>query len=228
MRARSRRMEAALLTDGDEIRVGPFRICFSAGPTTAARPALPHPSRRRTMPAAGEDRSPGRGTKARASILVAGAAGLALFAVVVTGLAFFTGPGKAPGGAPAPPSGPHEAASAEPLLPDEPLPPVAPWPPPPDAAVRAEVDRASASLQTALAAGNLEEAFVHVHPAATAELRAAFEPHRSELPRVARLLATRRLVVAEETWAEYEVNEDGRTYAVVFEKVEGRWLLSSL
>ena len=40
------------------------------------------------------------------------------------------------------------------------------WPPAPDPAVKAEIDRAAASLETALGAGNLKEAFLHVHPAA--------------------------------------------------------------
>lgn len=240
IRIQGHRMEAALLTDEDEIRIGPFRIVFSAGPAAAPlaprrrpppppfpSPEPPAPQPGRTRPR-GAPRSPSNAPKGRAGVFFAGIAILALVPAAVAGFVFFSGPPTPAAGPAASVAGPVEPTPATPLLPDEPLPPAAAWPPPPDPAVKAEVDRAAASLEAALAAGKVEEAFVHVHPEATAGLRAAFEPHRAELPRVARLLATRRLVVAEEDWAEYEVTEDGRTFAVVFEKVEGRWLLSSL
>ncbi len=242
IRVQGHRMEAALLTDGDEIRVGPFRILFSAGPASALpaaaprrlpppppvpTPDPPNPQAARVRPR-GASRPSANAGKGPASLFVGGVAVLALVFAVVAALAFLSGPAKRAAAPVTPAAGPVGPTPAAPLLPNEPLPPVAAWPPPPDAAVRAEVDRAAASLEAALGAGRVDEAFVHVHPAAAAGLRAAFEPHRAELPRVARLLATRRLVVAEEAWAEYEVTENGRTFAVVFEKVEGRWLLSAL
>jgi hypothetical protein len=194
-------------------------------PVQAPAPPGPQLARARSR---GAPRPPSNAPRGRAAVFIAGLVVLALVPAAVAGLAFFSGPAKPAAGPAASVAGPVEPTPATPLLPDEPLPPAAAWPPPPDPAVKAEVDRAAASLEAALGAGKVEEAFVHVHPEATAGLRAAFEPHRAELPRVARLLATRRLVVAEEAWAEYEVTEDGRTFAVVFEKVEGRWLLSSL
>lgn len=235
-------MEAALLTDGDEIRIGPFRIVFSAGPAGApATPALrrmpppppvpapappaPHLARARSR---GAPRPASNAPRGRTAAFFAGLVVLALVPAAVAGLAFFSGPEKPAAVPVASAPGPIGPTPAAPLLPDEPLPHAAAWPPEPDPTLKAEVDRAAASLEAALGAGKIEEAFVHVHPAATAGLRAAFEPHRAELTRIARLLATRKLVVAEEAWAEYEVTEDGRTFAVAFEKVEGRWLLSSL
>lgn len=232
IRVQGHRMEAALLTDGDEVTIGPFRIVFSAGAIGARGPLPPPPpppppprdapARRARTP------RPARATGGRTGPFVAGIAALALVPALVAALAFLAGPRQAPPAAAPPAAAPGEAAPDAPPLPDEPLPPAASWPPAPDPAIAAEVDRAATSLEAALGAGNVEEALVHVHPAAASELRAAFEPRRAELPRVARLLATRRLVVAEEAWAEYEVTEDGRTFAVVFEKQQGRWLLSSL
>ncbi len=230
VRVQGHRMEAALLTDGDEVRIGPFRIVFSSGaiPARGPLPPPPPPPARDAAPRRARAPRPGRATGGRTGAFVAGIVALALVPAFVAALAFLVGPRQAPPAAALPAAAPGEPAPEAPPLPDEPLPPAASWPPAPDPSVAAEVDRAAASLEAALGAGNVEEALVHVHPAAASELRAAFEPRRAELPRVARLLATRKLVVAEEAWAEYEVTEDGRTFAVVFEKQEGRWLLSSL
>lgn len=215
IRVNGHRMDAALLSEGDEVRVGLFRLVFS--PDAPETPA-PLQSRRPPPPPARR----GNG------LLVAGFALAVLLPALLAAVALFPGR-KAPlveSVAPVP--APPEATPAAPDLPDEPLLPATTWPPPPDPVVAAEVDRAAASLEAAFRAGNVDEVFVHVHPAATESLRAAFGPRTAELPRVATLLATRKLVVAEEAWAEYEVTEDGRAFAVVFEKVEGRWLLSSL
>lgn len=242
IRVQGHRMEAALLTDGDEIRVGPFRIVFAASPAStppaaaprrlappppAPAPDPPNPLAVRVRPR-GASRPSANAGKGRTSLFVGGLLVLSLVPALIAGVVLLSGPARRAAAPVTSAAGPVEPTPAAPLLPNEPLPPAAAWPPPPDAAVRAEVDRAASSLEAALGAGKIEEAFVHVHPAAAAGLRAAFEPHRAELPRVARLLATRKLVVAEEAWAEYEVSENGRTFAVVFEKVEGRWLLSAL
>ena len=233
VRVRGHRMEAALLTDGDEVRIGPFRVVYSSGPAPASRPLPPPPPPpppppRDAPPRRARRPRPGRATGGRTGAFVAGIVTLALVPAVITALAFLGSAREAPPAAAPPAAAPGEPAPNAPPLPDEPLPPAASWPPEPDPAVAAEVERAAASLEAALGAGNVEEALVHVHPAAASDLRAAFEPRRAELSRVARLLSTRTLVVAEEAWAEYEVTEDGRTFAVVFEKQEGRWLLSSL
>ena len=239
IRVKGHRMDAALLSEGDEIRVGLFRprLLRRPGParSRAAGPRLRRPRLRLAgvlrpglgrgaprPPSAssteGRPWSPRRGSGARRTP-----------AVHPRRRSRLLEPEGVPsrGGRPTA-TAPPEPTPAAPLLPDEPLPPASAWPPPPDPVVEAEVDRAAASLEAAFRAGNVDEVFVHVHPAATESLRAAFGPRAAELPRVAMLLATRKLVVAEEAWAEYEVTEDGRAFAVVFEKVEGRWLLSSL
>ncbi len=232
IRVQGHRMEAALLRDGDEIRVGSFRLVFTEdavadvpcsprrAPPPPPVPARPLQGRRAHAPPA-----PAGARRTRGGLLLTLLAAALLLPSLFVGVVLLSGRKVSPDTTADPPPVPTPAA---PPLPDEPLPAPAPWPPPPDAAVKAEVDRAAASLEGALARGDVEEAFVHVHPAATESLRAAFEPRRAELPRVAALLSTRRLVVAEEAWAEYEVTEDGRSYSVVFEKVEGRWLLSWL
>lgn len=234
-RVQGHRMESALLSDGDEIRLGPFVLVFSGDRVAAPRPVPPPPPppplpvfRPRTVPATRPARRSPPSPKGGRGLLVAGLAAVVLLPAVLAGVAVLSGRkeprAESVASAPAPP----EATPAAPLLPDEPLPSATSWPPPPDPVVKAEVDRAAASLEAAFRKGNVDEVFVHVHPAATESLRAAFGPRAAELPRVATLLATRKLVLAEEDWAEYEVTEDGRAFAVVFEKVEGRWLLSSL
>ena len=67
-----------------------------------------------------------------------------------------------------------------------------------------------------------------LHPVIGADYGRAFAAHQAELPRVADLLATRKLVLLTPGWAEYEVTEGGKTFRVTFEKVKGRWVLSSL
>jgi hypothetical protein len=231
IRVQGHRMECALLSDGDEIRLGPFVLVYSGDRIAAPRPIPPPPppvlrqgTGRATRPARRSPPPPqgGRG------LLVAGLAAVVLLPSILTGVAVLSSRKASRTEAASPATVPPEPTPAAPVLPDEPLPPRAAWPPPPDPVVKAEVDRTAASLEAAFRAGNVDEVFVHVHPAATESLRAAFGPRAAELPRVAVLLATRKLVVAEEAWAEYEVTEDGRAFAVVFEKVEGRWLLSSL
>ncbi|MBK9089233.1 MAG: FHA domain-containing protein [Holophagales bacterium] len=236
IRVNGHRMEAALLSDGDEVRVGLFRLVFSpdASETPALlqtrRPPPPPPPTPPVVhrPARGPGRRPSPPAKRGNGLLVAGLTLAVLLPTLLAAVALLPGR-KAPRAEPvASATAPPEATPAAPLLPDEPLPSATSWPPPPDPVIAAEVDRAAASLEAAFRAGNVAEVFVHVHPAATGSLRAAFGPRAAELPRVAALLASRKLVVAEEAWAEYEVTEDGRAFAVVFEKVEGRWLLSSL
>ena len=231
IRIQGHRMECALLSDGDEIRLGPFVLVYSGDRIAVPRPIPPPPppvlrqgTGRATRPARRSPPPPqgGRG------LLVAGLAAVVLLPSILAGVAVLSSRKASRTEAASPATVPPEPTPAAPVLPDEPLPPRSAWPPPPDPVVKAEVDRAAASLEAAFRAGNVDEVFVHVHPAATESLRAAFGPRAAELPRVAVLLATRKLVVAEEAWAEYEVTEDGRAFAVVFEKVEGRWLLSSL
>ena len=232
IRVQGHRMASALLSEGDEIRLGPFRLVFAADRLAAPRPVPPPPPppvlRPGTGPAARPARrspSPPRGNR---GLLVAGLAAVVLLPSILAGVAVLSSRKTSRTEATTSAAVPPVPTPAAPLLPDEPLPAGTTWPPPPDPVVKAEVDRAASSLEAAFRTGNVDEVFVHVHPAATESLRAAFGPRTAELPRVATLLATRKLVVAEEAWAEYEVTEDGRTFAVVFEKVEGRWLLSSL
>ncbi len=234
IRVQGHRLDSALLSDGDEIRLGPFVLVFSgdrvarstADPSCATASSCGSPSgdRPRSAPCPPFASSP----EGRPGLLVAGLAAAVLLPSILAGVAVLSSRKASRTEAAPTATTPPEPTPAAPLLPDEPLPPRSAWPPPPDPVVEAEVDRAAASLEAAFRAGNVDEVFVHVHPAATESLRAAFGPRAAELPRVAVLLATRKLVVAEEAWAEYEVTEDGRAFAVVFEKVEGRWLLSSL
>ncbi len=83
-------------------------------------------------------------------------------------------------------------------------------------------------IEAAFRAGDVETVRNLTHPARHADYVPIFEAHRSELKRVADLLATRRLVAATYGMAEYEVTEDGRTFTVTFEPWGEQWYLSGL
>ena len=60
------------------------------------------------------------------------------------------------------------------------------------------------------------------------EYRRTFQANRGEMPRIARLLAGRKLRLERGRLAEYEVTEDGKTFTLVFELVDGQWRLLGL
>ena len=63
---------------------------------------------------------------------------------------------------------------------------------------------------------------------ADSSLRDMFVAHKDELPRVADILATRKLVVVSGSYAEYELTQGERTFTAIFYKINGKWQLSSL
>jgi len=81
-------------------------------------------------------------------------------------------------------------------------------------------------LQT-LKAGNLNQALSMTLPDLRSELRSAFEGRPERMERFARLLETRRLVVAHGDLAEFEVTEDGKTFHVILQRIGDRWMLHS-
>lgn len=103
-----------------------------------------------------------------------------------------------------------------------------PWPPPIEAGAKQEVEEAVTGVEGAFREGQLEAVSSVLHPAVGESYGRAFAAHAGELSRVADLLATRQLVLLAPGWAEYEVTERGKTFRVTFEKVKGKWVLSSL
>ena len=65
-------------------------------------------------------------------------------------------------------------------------------------------------------------------PAVRARYQQIFKEHEDELERVAALLATRKLIVVTPEVAEYEVSDGGHKFRITFEKIGGKWFLSSL
>jgi hypothetical protein len=102
------------------------------------------------------------------------------------------------------------------------------WPPPIEAGAKQEVEEAVTGVEGAFREGRLEAVSSVLHPAVGESYGRAFAAHQAELSRVADLLATRQLVLLVPGWAEYEVTEGGKKFRVTFEKVKGKWVLSSL
>jgi len=87
------------------------------------------------------------------------------------------------------------------------------------------LDRAAAKLEQACNAKNAEQAVELLHPAVKAGYGATLRARKDELPRLGRLLATRKLIAATDEVAEYEVTEDGKTFILTFERHGDQWLL---
>ena len=103
-----------------------------------------------------------------------------------------------------------------------------PWPPPIEPGAKQEVEEAVTGAEGAFREGRLEAVGSVLHPSVGESYGRVFAAHQAELTRVADLLATRKLVLLTPDWAEYEVTERGKAFRVTFEKVKGKWVLSSL
>ena len=89
-------------------------------------------------------------------------------------------------------------------------------------------ERSAASLQRACDAKDCQAATALLHPAVSASYGKILKDHEAELPRLGKLLATRKLLIANADVAEYEVTEDGETFIITFEKLGDQWFLVGL
>ncbi len=92
----------------------------------------------------------------------------------------------------------------------------------------AAIDAGVKNVEDAFRAGQIEDVLKLTCPAFISRYKPVFEAHKDQLPRLAEILATRKLVTAVGARAEYEVTSNDRTLTVVFEKVDGVWMLSAL
>ena len=90
------------------------------------------------------------------------------------------------------------------------------------------LDQNVSQLQQACEDGDSAAATTLTHPAIRGDYAGIFEEHAEELPRLGRLLATRRLLKSNANLAEYEVTEDGETFIVTFERFGEEWFLRGL
>ncbi len=86
-------------------------------------------------------------------------------------------------------------------------------------------ERSAASLQRACERKDSQAATALMHPAVRASYGKMLKDHEAELPRLGRLLSTRKLLAATDEVAEYEVTEDGETFILTFERHGNEWLL---
>ena len=92
----------------------------------------------------------------------------------------------------------------------------------------AQSDPAAASLEKAFAAADPDAAAKLMDPRMEEQYRRNFQANKDAMPRVSKLLATRKLRAQRGRLAEYEVTEDGRTFTLMFELVDGQWRLMGL
>ncbi|MCY2930499.1 MAG: hypothetical protein NTV86_13565 [Planctomycetota bacterium] len=92
----------------------------------------------------------------------------------------------------------------------------------------ARSDPAAASLEKAFAACDADAAAKLMDPRLEEQYRRNFQANKDAMPRVGKLLATRKLRMERGRLAEYEVTEDGKTFALTFELVDGQWRLMGL
>jgi len=91
--------------------------------------------------------------------------------------------------------------------------------PAPSSPARAE------EFEKALRAGDAQAATACIMPAYRKAYEAMLMADPATTTRAAELLATRKLVAEHGRQAQYEVTEGGKTYPVIFEKIDGRWFV---
>lgn len=90
------------------------------------------------------------------------------------------------------------------------------------------VDAGVRAIEQAFRAGKMDLIAQLTVPARRAEYRAIFAAHKTELPRVAALLRTRKLVATSGAAAEFQVTQGERVFSVFFERFDGVWRLARL
>jgi hypothetical protein len=84
------------------------------------------------------------------------------------------------------------------------------------------------AIESALAAKDVDKATALTTADARETLGRMFNAHKDELPRIAAILATRKLTIVSGSYAEFEVTEGGKTFTAIFYKIKGQWRLASL
>jgi len=79
----------------------------------------------------------------------------------------------------------------------------------------------------AFGSGNVAQAQSLSLPETRDQIRSSFEGHPERMQRFAQLLANARLTVAEGDLAEFEFTENGRAFAVTFQRLGNTWVLHS-
>ncbi|MHB0936014.1 MAG: hypothetical protein ACYDCO_04300 [Armatimonadota bacterium] len=119
------------------------------------------------------------------------------------------------------------SSSASPLSP--PSPPSDKGTPQPVATDNAQTINAGVQvIENAFRASQLDTIMQLTIPTRREAYRKMFTAHRAELPRVATLLKTRKLVATNGASAEFQVTEGGRVFSIFFERTDGKWCLASL
>jgi len=95
------------------------------------------------------------------------------------------------------------------------------------AQAQARIDPQVNRLAESLKRGDLQQVESMTLAETREDLRSAFQGHPDRMERFARLLATRKLIVAEGALAEFEVTEEGRVFTVTFQRIGDNWALHS-
>lgn len=92
----------------------------------------------------------------------------------------------------------------------------------------ATIDAGVKAIENSFRASDVEAVLKQVVPVKRVLYQPIFTAHRAELPRIASLLATRKLVRTDGAYAEYTVVDAGRSFPVIFMRVDGVWCLLEL
>ena len=85
-----------------------------------------------------------------------------------------------------------------------------------------------AQMENAFLSNDIEQVAPFIHPEATADLLPVLSAHEAELARIGQMMSTRKLIYADDFYAEFEVTDHGQTFILVFQKYDGRWRLTRL
>jgi len=83
------------------------------------------------------------------------------------------------------------------------------------------------NIEAAFKEKDVNKVMTLVHPVFKEDYKKIFEEHSGELDRIGKLMESRKLVSQGEFHAEYEVTENGKVFYMLFEKIDGKWVLAS-
>lgn len=91
-----------------------------------------------------------------------------------------------------------------------------------------ELEQDLKAIEAAFSEGKLEAIEPLLHPQMQGQLMETFRKNENRLAEVSDLLKTRKPIILSDGYAEYQVEDNGKFYTAIFQKIEGRWVLTGL
>lgn len=83
-------------------------------------------------------------------------------------------------------------------------------------------------IEAAFKEKNIDKAVSLVHPESRERYKELFTKNSEKLEKISVLLESRKPLYQSESYAEYQVTDKGKKYTIIFQKVDGQWMLVSL